>query len=267
VIKKIEHFWKGLSNDRTQISASPPDEYSDRFYRFIEGVTMSPEEAEREAEREREAAADAQQAATSGEGEGRGSSWSSRRRSTNTPVAPTRSPPAIPPQRSPDAQATIEKASTEAKKTDSNEDVPNRTIGTKTEKAGTPQQQILPVVEESGETSSTGGRSQVDERLDPPTPPKNGAPVNRSPRASSSVEENRPVTPMKSLPRRSGERGPETPPKYLNPDSGDSGYGGNGPSPSRESSLRAKGRISRESLDKDLPPLPKGMTVDGNGQS
>jgi len=255
VIKKIEHFWKGLSSDRTQISALPPEEYGERFYRFIEGVTMSPEEAEREAEAEREEAA--QQIAASGEAEGRGSSWSSRRRSTNTPVPPTRSPPAIPPQRSPEAQATIERASTEARKVDSDEEeVPSRTIATKTEKTGSVQQQILPVVEESGETSSTGGRSQVDERPDPLTPQNNGTPVNGSARPSTGVEEHRPVTPMKSSPRRSGEKGPETPPKYLKPDTADSGYGGNGFSPSRESSLRLKGRISRESLNKDLPPLP-----------
>ena len=45
MIKKIEHFWKGLTNDKTQISALPPDLYGDRFYNFIEGNTMSTEEA------------------------------------------------------------------------------------------------------------------------------------------------------------------------------------------------------------------------------
>ncbi len=48
MIKKIEHFWKGLSHDRTQISALPPEQYGDRFYNFVEGITMSAEEARRE---------------------------------------------------------------------------------------------------------------------------------------------------------------------------------------------------------------------------
>src|SRR5690606_40138893 len=53
MIKQIEHFWKGLTNDRTQISALPPEQYGDRFYNFVEGVTMSAEEVHREAQRRR----------------------------------------------------------------------------------------------------------------------------------------------------------------------------------------------------------------------
>ena len=62
MIKKIEHFWKGLSHDRTQISALPPEQYGDRFYNFVEGITMSAEEARREAQRRDREAVEAAEA-------------------------------------------------------------------------------------------------------------------------------------------------------------------------------------------------------------
>ncbi|KAL4922166.1 hypothetical protein BDW62DRAFT_77925 [Aspergillus aurantiobrunneus] len=49
-IKRIEHFFKGLANDRTQISPIPPEGYGDRFVNFIKSLTMSKEEAERNRE-------------------------------------------------------------------------------------------------------------------------------------------------------------------------------------------------------------------------
>ncbi|KJR83497.1 1-phosphatidylinositol-4-phosphate 5-kinase [Sporothrix schenckii 1099-18] len=66
IVKKIEHFWKGLSNDATQISALPPQEYGDRFLKFMSGITMSPEDAAREAQdRGKAAGADAAAASSS----------------------------------------------------------------------------------------------------------------------------------------------------------------------------------------------------------
>ncbi|GAM43719.1 1-phosphatidylinositol-4-phosphate 5-kinase [Talaromyces pinophilus] len=47
IVKKAEHFWKGLSNSRSQISPIPPEQYGERFINFMEGITMSREEAER----------------------------------------------------------------------------------------------------------------------------------------------------------------------------------------------------------------------------
>ena len=47
IVKKAEHFWKGLSNSRSQISPIPPEHYGERFINFMEGITMSREEAER----------------------------------------------------------------------------------------------------------------------------------------------------------------------------------------------------------------------------
>ncbi|KAJ9615298.1 Phosphatidylinositol-4-phosphate 5-kinase [Cladophialophora chaetospira] len=47
MIKRIEHYWKGLSAPRTQISSIPPEAYGDRFVNFITGITMTQEEAHR----------------------------------------------------------------------------------------------------------------------------------------------------------------------------------------------------------------------------
>lgn len=41
-------MWKGLSNNKSQISPIPPEGYGDRFVKFITGLTMTREEAERE---------------------------------------------------------------------------------------------------------------------------------------------------------------------------------------------------------------------------
>lgn len=49
-IKRAEHFWKGMSSDRSQISPIPPEGYGDRFVKFISGITMTKEEQERRAQ-------------------------------------------------------------------------------------------------------------------------------------------------------------------------------------------------------------------------
>ncbi|QDS71353.1 hypothetical protein FKW77_002394 [Venturia effusa] len=41
VVKRVEHFFKGISNVESQISPIPPDRYGDRFVRFISGITKS----------------------------------------------------------------------------------------------------------------------------------------------------------------------------------------------------------------------------------
>ncbi|THW11475.1 SAICAR synthase-like protein [Aureobasidium pullulans] len=50
MIKRFEHFWKGLSSPESQISAIPPERYGDRFIRFISGITKTRERAEAEKE-------------------------------------------------------------------------------------------------------------------------------------------------------------------------------------------------------------------------
>ncbi|TGJ79163.1 hypothetical protein E0Z10_g9602 [Xylaria hypoxylon] len=217
MIKKIEHFWKGLSSDRTQISALPPEEYGDRFMKFMSGITMSPEEAARE--RNDRAVAAAATMASTVDGQGR-------------PPMPTYLPPAPPEMRnptSPEPNPTLEKAlrlATKREKDIAEEDqVPDRKITTSVvPSAGrTNSHTILPVVEESAEAASLGGRSRGE-----------------------SATESRPFTPSPRErqdgftdlgPHGIGGRGPPTPPKtsYIEP---------------------AKPRVSREDLDKALPPLP-----------
>ncbi|EXJ57239.1 1-phosphatidylinositol-4-phosphate 5-kinase [Cladophialophora yegresii CBS 114405] len=52
MVKRIEHYWKGMSAPRTQISAIPPQAYGERFINFITGITMTQEEAQRRATQE-----------------------------------------------------------------------------------------------------------------------------------------------------------------------------------------------------------------------
>lgn len=52
MIKRFEHFWKGLSAPESQISAVPPDRYGDRFIKFISGITKTRERAEAEKEQQ-----------------------------------------------------------------------------------------------------------------------------------------------------------------------------------------------------------------------
>jgi Phosphatidylinositol-4-phosphate 5-Kinase len=47
LIKRIEHFWKGLRDNSSQISPVPPQTYGDRFINFVTGITMTKEEAAR----------------------------------------------------------------------------------------------------------------------------------------------------------------------------------------------------------------------------
>ncbi|KAF3908056.1 hypothetical protein ABW21_db0203762 [Orbilia brochopaga] len=37
-VKRAEHFWKGLSQDKTEISAVPPQAYGDRFFRYVSKI-------------------------------------------------------------------------------------------------------------------------------------------------------------------------------------------------------------------------------------
>ncbi|KAI4275541.1 MAG: hypothetical protein LQ337_003146 [Flavoplaca oasis] len=47
-VKRAEHLWKGMSNNKSQISPIPPQDYGDRFVKFITGLTKTKEQAERE---------------------------------------------------------------------------------------------------------------------------------------------------------------------------------------------------------------------------
>ncbi|KAM0321930.1 hypothetical protein ACHAQA_009827 [Verticillium albo-atrum] len=256
MIKKIEHFWKGLTSDRNQISATPPDQYGERFFHFVEGVTMSPEQSQREKQQKQQEEAAAVAADQENQ---RVSSWrssNSRRRSNSTsaPPMPTHQPPLAPlpsGQKSPEAQEVIEKAELVAQRSAergaSEEHVPDKVITTipaPDRRESGQAQSILPVVEEAAESHSLGGRSRDGD------------------------DEYRPVTPAKPsfLDKIPGFRdyAPPTPPKTgLKPESQDSGYGAmtrtksnDAMSLSRDNSLSLQPRLSKDSLNKDLPPLP-----------
>ncbi|KAI1493835.1 hypothetical protein F5X96DRAFT_676834 [Biscogniauxia mediterranea] len=243
MIKKIEHFWKGLSNDRSQISALPPDEYGERFIKFMSGITMSPEEAERDA-RDREAAAAA--AATESQGMLQPEDGS----------GPTYLPPAPPDMRSsgsPEPNPTVEKASKRSKKDKkaaTEDQVPGRIITTVSSPGGRNNSHaVLPVVEETAaEGSSVEGRGRDD-----------------------NASETRPYTPSlhdrqdgftELGPHGIGGRGPPTPPKssYLEPVNSypDQKKGGSLANFGRMLRHRlSRESLNRESVDKSLPPVPR----------
>ncbi|KAI1768510.1 SAICAR synthase-like protein [Hypoxylon sp. FL1150] len=249
VIKKIEHFWKGLSSDRSQISALPPEEYGERFIKFMSGITMSPEEAARDAH-DREVAA----AITSAEMEQAKRDTLQAPASSSAPPAPSYLPPAPPGMRSPNSpepNPTVEKALKKATKNEKDvakeEQVPDRKMTTAVSPGGrTSSHAVLPVVEETAEAGSVGGRSHGD-----------------------SASESRPYTPSPAErqdgftrlgPHGIGGRGPPTPPKtsYLDPDGGyEEGRRRSGSSSGSLAGKYLRNRISRDSLDKALPPLPK----------
>jgi 1-phosphatidylinositol-4-phosphate 5-kinase len=224
MIKKIEHFWKGLSSDRTQISALPPDQYGDRFFNFVEGVTMSREAAQREAQKADQEMQEAVAAETSGHHLGH-----------NKPIPPMpKHQPPVPPNcpRSPEGRVMVEMASKEARRTEMNgsteQQVPDRTLRTthlSADGRDSQQDPVLPVVAEAAEGTETRPQAPAKDFYQPPT---------RAP--------------------------PPTPPHtkgHLKPESTDSGYAANVDHP-----LRLKHNMSRDSLNKDLPPLPQEETAD-----
>jgi 1-phosphatidylinositol-4-phosphate 5-kinase len=126
MVKKIENFFKGLSHDRTQISPIPPENYGDRFVKFVKGITMSKEEAERR----RESQASARVV-------------NEKRQSRSSSV-----------------ERTMQAAEKEAAK-DVSVTHP-RTLATvwdPADAAGPGPTSTLPIVDEAGEASSVGGHS------------------------------------------------------------------------------------------------------------
>ncbi|KFA76156.1 hypothetical protein S40288_04133 [Stachybotrys chartarum IBT 40288] len=238
MIKKIEHFWKGLSNDRTQISALPPDEYGDRFYNFVEGITMSPEAAQQEAQLAEQEMLQSQLVDRSS----RQNSW--RKSQHAIPPMPQHQPPAIPTSpRSPEAREMMEMAEKQARRTEldgaSEKHVPDRTLfaGSVVTSDGREQQHetVLPIVEEVGEGSDVRPKTPAKDQFLPPT---------RAPP---------PTPPMSNLKSH-----------LKKPESADSGYAVNTSTAavSRDNSLRVRHKVSRDSLNKDLPPLPQDETAD-----
>ncbi|KAI9799206.1 MAG: hypothetical protein M1825_004849 [Sarcosagium campestre] len=136
-VKRAEHFWKGLSNPKSQISPVRPQAYGERFISFITGITKPKEEAERVS--------------------------SARARTPSLSFdAQGRSPVGLPSRSS--TEKVMEKAERQARKTErdgANEtQAPDRTIGTV--RSPSVDRTTLPVVEEAGEHGSTSGRSREE---------------------------------------------------------------------------------------------------------
>ena len=160
MVKRLEHLWKGLSSDSTQISPIAPEGYGNRFVKFMTGITMTKEEADRRKQEgvpplhESEAGVQAQQ---------RGDSHLSFDGTRNSRDSSERGP------RSPAIDRTMQKAQRQAEKSSlerrrsSKDEPPDRTLGT-FDSAGADKSHgnlgaTLPIVEEAGEACSTGGRS------------------------------------------------------------------------------------------------------------
>ena len=236
VIKKIEHFWKGLSHDKTQISALPPEQYGDRFYNFIEGITMSPEATLRQAqERDQENA----RASTD-----RLSRNPGHKSSQDIPPMPTHQPPIPPIGRvaSPEGRETVEMASQAAQKTErqgaSEEQVPARTLRTLATTSIDGEESfgesVLPIVEQTG----AGAHHHSNQR-------------------PFALSTNKPLPPTRAP--------PPTPPKPQNlfmPESVDHGpaVANNG-----KGTMKLLHKFSRESLNKTLPPPPKQDETEDSG--
>ncbi|KAG5936879.1 hypothetical protein E4U60_002303 [Claviceps pazoutovae] len=237
VIKKIEHFWKGLSSDRSQISALPPEQYGDRFYNFVEGITMSAEEARREALQKEQDAIEGRTSTNEASSAKRNSShWHSHAVPPMSDHIPSELPDgAVSPR---EVQETMELASKEVRRTEKNgsseSEVPDRVLKTSASPDIRPSFQhdsILPVVEEASETNrnegvSTWGFSSILKKGTTRSFGKSNMPP--------------PPTPPKDQP-------PATP--LLDPE--------------REHTLRP--RLSKESLNKNLPPLPKEEEAQSRG--
>ena len=158
-VKRLEHLWKGLSHDSSQISPIPPEGYGERFIKFMTGITMTKEEAERRAaERGGLPNGEADAGIRSHRPGDTTQSFDGARSSRDSAELAPQSPAVV---------RTMQKAHNEADKSEkrrSNDEEPaDRTLGTirspSVEMAHGGIGATLPIVEEVGEAGSTGGRS------------------------------------------------------------------------------------------------------------
>jgi 1-phosphatidylinositol-4-phosphate 5-kinase len=238
VIKRMEHFIKGLANTESQISAIPPERYGDRFVRFISGVTKTKEAADREKQNETAHA-------------------------KNEPVIAGINSDA---SQQHTTDRVLEKAEWQAERSRqrgrSEEDVPNRDMravrspSAERGEIGT----TLPVVEEAGESSSVGGRSNRsasdgDNTLSPPAPPLKNTHLGLPTRSRSRQRDENPGRPPPTPPKDSGTASslgrPPTPPK----DEPFSHRHTGPPTPPKEKRGRSPER------NKELPRTPLETTI------
>ena len=143
-----------MSHDKKQISPIPPEDYGERFIKFITGLTMTAEEAERE-----------KQSGDQFDGTHRQTSFGLSRRSTDKVVH------------------QAEKQANKTKRQGADEEaMPDRTLTSvrspSAEMTGGMGGQTLPVVEEDGEAGSRdhSPNNHKDERGDSPPCPNRAAP-------------------------------------------------------------------------------------------
>ncbi|TID13966.1 SAICAR synthase-like protein [Venturia nashicola] len=149
MIKRVEHFFKGISNVESQISPIPPERYGDRFVRFISGITKSIELARQEKADKVMSPTDLVH--STGEGHTINSLDGERGELVRSPT-----------------EKVMAKAETQAEKSrdDLNESeakAPNRSIGTVRSPSLEQSNDggfTLPILEEVGESSSTGRGSR-----------------------------------------------------------------------------------------------------------
>ena len=173
LLKRMEHFLKGLTNDETQISAVPPDYYGQRFVRFITGITRP-------------------QQRTLGNAGSDEKQTSEQKAESARPRSPT--------------DEVMNRAMQQAKKSleqgASEHDIPDRHIVTVRAPAEPGEVgPILAVVEESLEVSCVTGQEKSEKELQspvsgggPPTPPKD-VPDAKHVTPPSLLNEQRPPTP------------------------------------------------------------------------
>lgn len=128
MIKRAEHLWKGMSNNKSQISPIPPEDYGHRFVKFITGLTKTKEQAERESRSTEQLDGSVYN--------DRQPSFALSRHSTDKVIQKAEK----------QARKSIEKQGA------SEENVKDRTLTA--ERAGGPGGATLPVVEEDGEGGS-----------------------------------------------------------------------------------------------------------------
>lgn len=154
-VKHLEHFWKGLSSPKSQISPVPPDEYGERFINFITGITMTEEEAERRKTSEAGRQPQSREHPVSA-GDDPSTSLEITGRSSHSDRC-SRSP----------ADKTVSKAQKQAEKSErrgANEQaVPDYTLRTirspSAERSHGQAGSTLPVIEEAGKAGSTSDKS------------------------------------------------------------------------------------------------------------
>lgn len=206
MVKRLEHFWKGLSQDKQQISPVPSVPYGDRFIKFISGVTKTREQAEVDVE---EDLASTQLDASNNLSD---TAATTRRRSGSQHM-----------QRTHTDNTVIQMAEVQAQKSEdkggSENHIPERTLHTVRSPSTEQERQLgergmtLPIVDEVGESSSTGGRSGQDEKDErPPTPPKDTLKPDKQQNSSgvssrgNSFDSNKALPPLPNVNRDGGRR-------------------------------------------------------------